>query len=293
MDTDQVEQAKAILAQDTQTVPTFWSQKYRKEAARHWDLFYKRNTTNFFKDRHWIDREFSELSTPCTDDNGAPRRKLVLEVGCGVGNFVFPTMREHPHHRFFACDFSPRAVEFVRAHPEYDNERCHAFVCDLTRDPLVELIPRDEETRHGVDVVSMIFVLSAIPPEKMADALANVAAVVRPGGVVLFRDYGLYDMAQLRFKPGHKLEENLYVRQDGTMAYYFTVEHVQRLFDEAGFDVLPQEEKEAKEDEEAATSTSSSSSLTYITRTNVNRYRAMSMHRIFVQGRFRRRSKAC
>lgn len=32
-----------------------------QEARRHWDLFYKRNTTNFFKDRRWLVREFPRL----------------------------------------------------------------------------------------------------------------------------------------------------------------------------------------------------------------------------------------
>ena len=39
---------------------------------------------------------------------------------------------------------------------------------------------------------------------------------------MLFRDYGLYDHAMLRFSGGHKLSDNFYVRQDGTRAYYFS-----------------------------------------------------------------------
>jgi len=40
--------------------------------------------------------------------------------------------------------------------------------------------------------------------------------------MIIFRDYGLYDHAMIRFGPGHKLDDRLYVRQDGTRSYFFT-----------------------------------------------------------------------
>lgn len=69
---------------------------------------------------------------------------------------------------------------------------------------------------NKVDIISMIFVLSAIHPDKFKDVIGNLYRCLRPGGVVLVRDYGLYDMAMLRFGPGSKLGSQLYVRQDGT-----------------------------------------------------------------------------
>lgn len=41
-------------------------------------------------------------------------KKILFEVGCGVGNFMFPLLEEDKHLYFYACDFSPRAVEFVK-----------------------------------------------------------------------------------------------------------------------------------------------------------------------------------
>ena len=68
------------------------------------------------------------------------------QVGCGVGNTVFPILEvnTHPNTRVYACDFSETAVELVKQHPEYvkneegSNEnigkRCEAFVCDITKE---------------------------------------------------------------------------------------------------------------------------------------------------------------
>lgn len=49
------------LTKDQVLVSEFKQLKLEKEAQKNWDLFYKRNSTNFFKDRHWTTREFQEL----------------------------------------------------------------------------------------------------------------------------------------------------------------------------------------------------------------------------------------
>ncbi|XP_072028615.1 tRNA N(3)-cytidine methyltransferase METTL6-like [Amphiura filiformis] len=249
---------KRKLADDKEVVSEFKQNKLEKEAQRNWDLFYKRNSVNFFKDRHWTTREFEELAG--ITEGSTSETPVLLEVGCGVGNALYPLIAESKHLYVHACDFSPRAVQFVKDNAAYDPHRINAFQCDLTKDDLVAHIPE-----CNVDVVTMLFVLSAVHPDKMIEALQNVHKVVRPGGCVLFRDYGLYDHAMLRFAKGHKLMDNFYVRQDGTRAYYFTKEFLNQLFVSAGF-------KESTND--------------YVLRQTVNKKEGISVPRVFVQAKF-------
>ena len=39
---------------------------------------------------------------------------MLLEAGCGVGNAIFPILKERDGVFIYACDFSPRAVQFVK-----------------------------------------------------------------------------------------------------------------------------------------------------------------------------------
>ena len=62
------------------------------DARRNWDIFYKQNTTNFYKDRHYLAREFTELSDKLDEVKKAQsdERVVLLDLGCGVGNAFWP-----------------------------------------------------------------------------------------------------------------------------------------------------------------------------------------------------------
>ena len=55
------DEEKEKLEKDVCLVSEFKRNKFEKEAQKNWDIFYKRNTTKFFKDRHWTRREFGDL----------------------------------------------------------------------------------------------------------------------------------------------------------------------------------------------------------------------------------------
>jgi tRNAThr (cytosine32-N3)-methyltransferase len=98
-------------------------------------------------------------------------------------------------------------------------------------------------------VVILIFIFSALSPAQWAQAVRNVHAVLKPGGTVLFRDYGRGDLAQVRFKAGRWMEENFYVRGDGTRVYFFEIAELRGIWGADGSGEGSREVEGKKEEE--------------------------------------------
>ena len=92
---------------------------------------------------------------------------------------------------------------------------------------------------NKIDIALLLFVLSAIEPNNMNNVLKKIYNSLKPGGLLLFRDYGLYDMTQMRFvkKKGRKIDDSFYVRADGTRTYFFSLEKFEALAIEAGYEI--------------------------------------------------------
>ncbi|MCO5576671.1 hypothetical protein L7F22_030486 [Adiantum nelumboides] len=206
------------------------------------------------QERRYLVKEFPDLL--------ASERVLnILEIGCGTGSSVLPILRANKAAVVYACDCSESVLK--RAHSlalstisSDGNRRFVPFLCDVSMQRLpswlccssctdlednihTDSIPwENDEQLHcisGIDITTMVFTLSSIPPYRMQHVLKECFSVLKPGGLVLFRDYGLYDMTMQRFSATQRVGEQLYQRGDGTLAYFFTPELLSNLFTEAGF----------------------------------------------------------
>ncbi|PVU91515.1 hypothetical protein BB559_004110 [Furculomyces boomerangus] len=268
-------------------------EKYNSDPNKFWDTFYSNNQNKFFKDRNWFYIEFPELFSWTNELNkDVLSEKLekrdvakhpesekvqesqietdtvdnfvIMELGCGAGNAVFPLLKTIQDKRLeiIACDYSKVAVDVVKSTDTYqEDKRCKAFVWDITDKNLP-----DGVEPGTVDVILCIFVLSAIHPDSMSQVVSNLHKLLKPGGLVLFRDYGKYDLAQVRLKGNRLLQENFYIRGDGTRVYFFENSELENLFKDK-FEIIQNGADK---------------------RLIVNRQRKIKMHRVWLQAKFKK-----
>ena len=174
----------------------------------------------FFRERRYLMHQFPQLRT------GGLR---VLEVGCGSGGSVLPVLRGNATAHVTASDPSATAVAITRrlADESGHGERCATHVaaadCDVGRP-------------ESFDAALLVFTLSALATDAAQRALVRaLAAALRPGGSVLFRDYGLYDVRMLKdAERSARLPDGSFLRAGGTVRRYFALDEVRSLADDVG-----------------------------------------------------------
>jgi len=275
-DFDWAEHAATAEAQ-LAAIPVFVEREEEADApgnsnASCWERFYQRHSRRgeVYKPRRYLPRAFPELERlGCRDGGGGGTPPTLLEVGCGLGSSLAAVLDCHPSVCCFGCDVSPTALELLRAKlPAQHVHRVHAFRCDVASEPAVLQagVGGDEVGPAAIDAVLLIFTLSAIDPQRHVAVLRHLRAVLRPGsGLLLFRDYGLYDQTQLRSR--RRLGERLFARQDGTLACFFTPDYFRALLQECGGWELVE--------------------CKYACVRNVNRGTGQVMHRVFLHAKAR------
>lgn len=226
---------------------------------RFWDDFYAKHECKFFKDRKWLQIEFPEI---CVQRSKEEEFKI-LEIGCGVGNTSFPILSmTNSCVRLTATDFSPEAIKQVLANPNFDAARMSALTYDVSMNDKELPVPPDSQ-----DLVICIFVLSAVNPNALSTSLANIYRMLKPGGMLLFRDYARMDLTQLRFKANRMIEKDFYIRGDGTCVHFFDKEEMHKLVEQVGFQVIQNSIDK---------------------RLLVNRATKVEMYRSWIQGKYRK-----
>ncbi|KAI4203470.1 MAG: hypothetical protein LQ350_001808 [Teloschistes chrysophthalmus] len=293
-----------ILRQRASPVSDHDRRRFNAEPEKWWNRFYANNTSNFFKDRKWLQQEFPVLREVTTRGVG---RKVVLEVGAGAGNTCFPVLKgnENEELMVYACDFSRKAVELIREAEAYDEAHLRADVWDVSSQ---ELPPGLEE--GTVDVVILVFIFSALHPSQWKQAVGNIWRLLKPGGEICFRDYGRGDLAQVRMKQGRWMEENFYIRGDGTRVYFFGQDELKDIWsgrddekkeiaatdfddktNESGNNGLPSDTSNGNHGSTTKLGMEAQfeiASLGVDRRLLINRSKQLKMYRCWMQGRFRK-----
>ena len=260
------------------------------EDANAWDQFYSNHGNRFFKDRHYFEKAFPEefpsspihrppptsmSSTINTIDDDEIQQRTLVEIGCGVGNAILPMLEvresEGNWDVIHGLDISSEAIQILRKDSRFiafnetgpQTRKVFGHVCDISRDlpPLCSGIS---------NVTTLIFCLSAIDPARQMEAARHVADSLKPGGVLVFRDYGRYDEAQMKLGTSRskRIKDNFYRKHDGTKCYYFSLEDLERIF----CDGLKMKALELK----------------YLRRIYGNKATTQVRRRIWVQGRFQK-----
>lgn len=233
---EEVESMKAKIIKDCENGSNYDVCAYNEA----WDKFYKNHSTNFYRDRKWIKKDYPWIFDQSLE---------ILELGCGVGNSISQFNKESSVK---GCDFSAVAIDLARkSYPNFE------FKClDLVHDEL-----------DSCDIAMSVFTISSIDPLNHEGVFRNIYNALKKGGKLIFRDFGIYDYRQMKYKNQQCVKTNFYRRGDGTFAYFFDKDDLRTLLEKIGFKTLELEEVKSL---------------------NLNRKTGFKMFRVIIKGLFQK-----
>jgi len=235
--------------------------------------------------------EMEECSTAIEEENDIDIRRILL--ACDSSSVAVDTTKRYiakfiEKEKETADDNTKKSSDilfdaFVSDPSLKDEEVDTSFLQDVTA-AYEKLMSKEGKQKDNnciikfekgiAGIVVMVFVLSAVTPPRVDRFLEQVYETTIPGGLVCFRDYGLYDMPMLRFDDDANVtcstemsDDQVFVRGEGTIARFFSTETTKHLFESAGFETVE---------------------CRYCTVFNNNRKTGQQLKRVFVHGIFKK-----
>jgi methyltransferase-like protein 6 len=243
------------------------SPQARTQYSSKWEEFhYNHSAGRFFKEKRYLTIAFPRLLEEDPSQSGVAHK--IGEIGCGCGSALIPVLRENKSARAKACDVSETAIKVfdsMCSKAGIDRQRLDLFVHAAGS----AVNDTSQFNPNELDTMMIIFTLSAFHPKEMAAVLKEAWTALKPGGMILFRDYGMYDMAHLRFTGEQLVDPDalVYQRADGTLSHFFSTENAQHIFQQAGFSCID---------------------CRYVTTYVTNKKKNTKMRRVYIHGVFQK-----
>ena len=154
------------------------------------------------------------------------RQVRLLDVACGTGRFLRAVRLAYPAMRLAGLDLSRPYLDEARRH--LTGLRPVEWIAANA-----EAIPLPEASR---DIVTTVFLFHELPPEVRRRVAAEMARVLKPGGVLVF-----IDSLQMGDRPGWDgLLEAFPARFHEPYYRHYTIDDITGVFNDVGLEAVEQ-----------------------------------------------------
>ena len=180
--------------------------------AEFWDQFFRLRRESG-DDLDWAGLWTAPFLAPFRDTGV----RTVLELGCGTGNDAARLAREG--YSVTAIDLSSEAIELARA-------RFASMVTFVVAD-MTKRLPFPDA---GFDAVMSNVALHMFPDSVTRAVFAEVARLVRPGGLFAFHVNSLEDRPlRARWRPAREVERDYVAEESGQTVHFFSAAYLREL----------------------------------------------------------------